>query len=223
MDLSKIYSGDNMKKDKIIIFLLITITLIFSIFAIYSYFSKKENTTLINNNSYKNNPFQPTKLNSSSTVSSLFTKELCTFTTPILSRDNARQNNVEITCNNLNGNVMKNNENFSFCSVVGKATYEKGYLEADIFDKEGNKIKGLGGGICQVSTTLYNAVLNSNCCEIIERHPHSRYVPYAAEGLDASVAYGSIDLIIKNTSGKDILINASCTEADVTITLFTYE
>lgn len=112
------------------------------------------------------------------------------------------------------------NSIFSFCDTVGKATTERGYQESDIFDKEGNKIKGLGGGNCQVSTTLYNAVLNIPSLEIIERHEHSNYVPYIEKGKDAAVAYGSYDLKFKNNSGNKIKIKAEADSSLVTIKLF---
>lgn len=87
-------------------------------------------------------------------------EELTTFSTKIYSTDSARQNNIQITCNTLNDTTVKNGEIFSFCNTVGQSSTSKGYQKADIFDNNGNKKKGLGGGNCQVSTTLYNAVLN---------------------------------------------------------------
>ena len=87
-------------------------------------------------------------------------EELTVFSTKIYSTDPARQNNIQITCNTLNDSIIKNGETFSFCNTVGQSSTSKGYLEADIFDSNGNKKKGLGGGNCQVSSTLYNAVLN---------------------------------------------------------------
>ena len=87
---------------------------------------------------------------------------LPSFTTKIYTKDTARQNNVALTCSKLNGTQIQNGQTFSFCNTIGPATSAKGYQEADIFDNDGNKKKGLGGGNCQVSTTLYNAVLKLN-------------------------------------------------------------
>ena len=70
-------------------------------------------------------------------------EQLSTFTTKIYSKDSERQNNIKITCNTLNGTTVKAGETFSFCSTVGKATSDKGYQEADVFDHNGNKTKGL--------------------------------------------------------------------------------
>jgi len=70
-------------------------------------------------------------------------EQLSTFSTKIYSKDRERQNNINITCNTLNDTIVKNGETFSFCNTVGKATSSKGYEEADVFDHNGNKTKGL--------------------------------------------------------------------------------
>lgn len=70
---------------------------------------------------------------------------ISTFSTKIYSSDKARQNNIQITCESLNGTIVKKGSTFSFCNTVGKATSAKGYQEADIFDHDGNKKKGIGG------------------------------------------------------------------------------
>ena len=83
----------------------------------------------------------------------------------------------------------------------------------------GNKTKGLGGGNCQVSTTLYNAVLTVPSLKVTERHPHSNKVPYIQNGRDAAVAFGSYDFKFVNNSGYSIKILASASETAVTIKL----
>ena len=100
-------------------------------------------------------------------------------------------------------------ETFSFCNTVGKATPERGYQKADVFDKDGNRIKGYGGGNCQISSTLYNAVLALPNLSVVERHEHGEKVYYVPEGKDAAVAYGSIDFKFKNNYEYDIKIYAS--------------
>ncbi len=144
---------------------------------------------------------------------------ISTFSTKIYSSDKARQNNIQITCKSLDGTIVKKGETFSFCNTVGKATSAKGYQEADIFDHDGNKKKGIGGGNCQVSSTLYNALLNAPSLKITERHEHSNKVPYVSKGKDAAVAYGSYDLKFINNSNNDIKITASTNGASVTISL----
>ena len=109
---------------------------------------------------------------------------------------------------------------FLFVILFGKATSERGYKEADIFDKDGNKEKGLGGGNCQVSTTLYNAILKFPDLVVTERHEHSNKVTYIEQGKDAAVAYGSYDLKFKNNSGHDIKIKASSDQNSVNIALY---
>lgn len=145
---------------------------------------------------------------------------ISSFTTKIYSKNSARQNNISITCASLNDTIIPNDSTFSFCNTVGKATSDKGYQEADIFDSEGNKKKGLGGGNCQVSTTLYNAVLKVSNLSVVEKHEHSNKVPYIGTGKDAAVAYGSYDLKFKNETGHDIKIKAEANENNVTITLY---
>lgn len=142
-------------------------------------------------------------------------KEIANFSTKIHNKEKARQNNMRITCDSLTNTEIKPEEIFSFCNTVGKATKEKGYQEADVY-VDGEKKQGLGGGNCQVSTTLYNAVLKVDGLEIIERHEHSGYVPYIEKGKDAAVAYGSYDFKFKNNTNKTIKIIMECQEKDVT-------
>ena len=99
---------------------------------------------------------------------------------------------------------------------MGKATKEKGYEEADVYDSEGNVTQGLGGGNCQISSTLYNAVLSVPELEVVERHEHSRKVTYVEEGKDAAVAYGNVDFRFKNTLDKPIRIYATTDDWTVT-------
>lgn len=131
--------------------------------------------------------------------------ELSAFSTKIFNKDEERQNNIGITCRALSSKEIQPGETFSFCDTVGKATSAKGYQEADIY-VEGKKEQGLGGGMCQVSTTLYNAVLQVPELEVVERHEHSGNVPYVQDGKDAAIAYGSYDFKFKNNSNFVIKI-----------------
>lgn len=134
---------------------------------------------------------------------------ISSFSTKIYSKDSARQNNIRITCNTLNSTIVDTGSIFSFCNTVGQATSSKGYQKADIFDKNGKKKKGLGGGNCQISSTLYNAVLQVPSLVVTERHEHSNNVPYVQKGKDAAVAYGSYDFKFRNNSNNSIKILAS--------------
>lgn len=144
--------------------------------------------------------------------------EIASFTTKIYNKDSERQNNISITCNSLTNKEVKSGEVFSFCNTVGKATTSKGYQEADIY-VDGKKEQGLGGGNCQVSTTLYNAVVKIPELEIIERHEHSGNVPYIQKGKDAAVAYGSYDFKFKNNTQNTIKIKMEKTENEITAKL----
>ena len=180
--------------------------------------SNEENTS---NNETTNETKNTTSENTTNTDNTPKTVEeqLSAFSTKIYSNDANRTKNMEITTSTLDGTIVKKGETFSFCTTVGPATSTKGYLEADIYDHNGNKKKGYGGGNCQVSSTLYNAVLEVSDLTIIERHPHSNHVPYVPDGKDAAVAYGSYDFKFRNDTGNDIKILSSVTEGLVNVTL----
>jgi len=79
-------------------------------------------------------------------------KEISSFTTSIHNKEEERQNNISITTSLLNNTIVEPSQTFSFCDTVGKATYAKGYEEADVYSN-GELVQALGGGNCQVSTT----------------------------------------------------------------------
>ena len=146
-------------------------------------------------------------------------EQIATFSTKIYSQDAARQNNIAITCKTLNGTIVKNGATFFFCNTVYTSTTSKGYQKADIYDNNGKKKKGLGGGNCQISTTLYNAVLAVPSLKVTERHAHSNNVPYIEKGKDAAVAYGSYDLKFVNNTGNDIKITTQSSSTTVTVSI----
>ena len=138
-----------------------------------------DNSSKSQNTSNENNSNQP---------ASPIETEIASFTTKIYTKDSDRQNNISITCSSLNDTTIENGQTFSFCNTVGKATSSKGYKKADVF-KDGEKVEALGGGNCQVSSTLYNAVLKVSDLKVTERHEHSNKVPYVPKGKDAAVAH----------------------------------
>ena len=148
--------------------------------------------------------------------------QISEFTTKIYTKDEERQNNINITCSSLNDTYVEVGETFSFCNTVGKATTSKGYEKADVF-KDGEVIQALGGGNCQVSTTLYNAVLEVDGLNVTERHKHSNSVPYIKNGKDAAVSYGSYDFKFVNNTSNKIKISASCDSDYVYIKIFKLE
>lgn len=152
-------------------------------------------------------------------VTSTSEEEISSFSTKIYTKDSSRQKNISITCGSLDGTEVKPGETFSFCNTVGKATSSKGYEKADVFTPDGQVTKGLGGGNCQVSTTLYNAVLKVDGLKVTERHEHSNDVPYIGKGKDAAVSYGASDFKFVNNLDKSIKIKAGNSKDTITITL----
>ena len=148
--------------------------------------------------------------------------EIASFTTKIYTKDSGRQNNLTIACSTLNNTTVENGKTFSFSKTVGKATSGKGYKKADVF-RNGDVIEALGGGLCQVSTTLYNAVLKVPELKVTERHPHSNKVPYIKSGKDAAVSFGAQDFKFINNTGNTIKIKASNTKNNVTIKILKLE
>lgn len=115
-----------------------------------------------------------------------------------------RASNIILATKSINGKVFMPGETFSFNDVVGQRTAQKGYKEAPVI--VGNKLdSGLGGGICQVSTTLYNAVIRANI-NATERSHHTLPSHYIGLGMDATVDYGNIDYKFKNTLNFPIFI-----------------
>ena len=171
------------------------------------------------NNIVSTNQVDNISISSNSEVSNKSEELLAQFSTKIYSTDSARQNNLEITSKKLNGTVVKPNETFSFTKTIGPSTAEKGYEEADIYDSNGNKIKGYGGGNCQISSTLYNAVQKVSSLKVVEKHEHSNTVPYVKNGHDAAVAYGSVDFKFKNTNNFSVKILVETSKKYVVVKL----
>ncbi|MFL0248217.1 VanW family protein [Candidatus Clostridium stratigraminis] len=115
-----------------------------------------------------------------------------------------RASNIVLATKSINGKVLMPGDTFSFNGVVGERTAQKGYKEAPVI--VGNKLdSGLGGGICQVSTTMYNAVIRANI-NATERSHHTLPSHYIGLGMDATVDYGNIDYKFKNTLNFPIYI-----------------
>lgn len=129
-----------------------------------------------------------------------------------------RSHNIELSTESINGTIVMPGETFSFNDVVGPRTEEAGFQEAGTY--VGNKVEpGIGGGICQVSTTLYRAVMRANI-RSTERTNHSMAVGYALPGLDATVAYGYLDYKFKNTYDFPIYIQGYTAGKVVTYNIY---
>ena len=132
---------------------------------------------------------------------------LGTYKTYYNSSNKDRTTNLRLASNKIDGTVLMPGETFSYNKVVGERTIAAGYKEAPIY-AGGKVVDGIGGGICQVSSTLYNAVIFANL-DIVSRTNH-RFVPsYVTAGRDATVVYGSIDFKFKNTRKYPIKIESS--------------
>lgn len=129
------------------------------------------------------------------------------FSTKYDASNRNRSINLEIAANKINGTLLMPGDVFSFNKVVGKRTVEEGYKDAKIY-ADGGVVDGLAGGICQISSTLYNAVLLGNL-EIVERRNHSFPTSYVRTGRDATVVYGTIDFQFKNSRSYPIKIEAT--------------
>ena len=158
-----------MKKYIYVIFFFL---LLFVFSGCYSKNSINRATNSKNSNSYKTSILS---------IKKPVEENLYSFSTEILDKSEGRQNNIRLTCSTLNGTIVKSGSEFSFCNTVGPATTDKGYQEAKIFGADGEVTMGLGGGNCQISSTLYNAVLQDANFEILERHPHAQKVYYVEE------------------------------------------
>ena len=129
------------------------------------------------------------------------------FTTKYDASNKNRSQNLAIAAGKIDGTVLMPGEEFSFNQVVGKRTIQEGYKDAKIY-QDGQVVDGLAGGICQISSTLYNAVIKANL-EVTERRNHSFTTSYIKAGQDATVVYGVIDFKFKNTRTYPIKISAS--------------
>lgn len=119
----------------------------------------------------------------------------------------ARATNVKLAAAQIDGKVLQPQETFSFLGSITPRTKENGYVVATIFS--GGKVsKGIGGGICQVSSTIYAAILSTNCT-IVERHAHSLPVTYVPKGMDATVSAPALDFRFTNTYDQPMMISVS--------------
>jgi len=129
-----------------------------------------------------------------------------------------RAENIRLSAKEVDGTVVKPGETFSFNEVVGDRSVANGYREAPVIFN-GELVPGIGGGVCQVSTTLYNILLLADL-PIVERSNHSLPVHYAPLGQDATVSYPSLDLKFKNDSGSYLLIRSRVSGATLTFELY---
>lgn len=143
---------------------------------------------------------------------------LSDFSTKYSASNKNRTTNLILAANKINGTVLMPGEIFSYNKIVGERTIEAGYKEAPIY-VEGRVEDGLGGGICQITTTLYNAVLYANL-EVTERSNHQFVPSYANASRDATVVYGAIDFKFKNNRDYPIKITCSVSNGIANFKIF---
>lgn len=155
----------------------------------------------ISNDEVTSSPSKSSSKNNTETISK--------FSTKLPNDTKERYSNIKLACKTLDGTIVKSGDTFSLWNILGCPTKEKGYKKAKAFTSDGDIKKSYGGGICQVSTTIYNALLKIDEIKITERHEHSRDVVYIKDGKDAAVSYKSADLKFKNNADYDIKLKAS--------------
>lgn len=148
----------------------------------------------------------------------LFPDELSTFFTQYDEKNKDRNTNLKIAASKIDGTILLPGEEFSYNKIVGARSIEAGYKEAKIY-QNGQVIDGLGGGICQISSTLYNAAICANL-DITERFNHQFITSYVKPGRDATVAYGSKDLKFKNNRTYPIRIDIYVNNGLATVNIY---
>ena len=147
-----------------------------------------------------------------------FPNQLATYTTRYDVSDVDRSTNLRLACEKINGVVVLAGETFSYNNTLGPRTAAAGYKNAKIYEN-GAVVDGLGGGICQISSTLYNTVLLANL-EIVERRNHQFVTSYVPAGRDATVVYGATDFKFKNTRTYPVRIIASAQNGIATVSIY---
>ena len=129
-----------------------------------------------------------------------------------------RTHNLILAARAISGAVIKPGKQFSYNNTIGPRELSTGFRNAIIFVK-GKQEQGVGGGICQVSSTLYNAVLLAGL-KVVERSHHSRTVPYVVPGRDATVAYGVRDFRFENPNSTAICVLTTIGRARLTVDIY---
>ncbi|MBE0416242.1 MAG: VanW family protein [Coriobacteriia bacterium] len=145
-------------------------------------------------------------------------ERIATYTTTFLSTNKPRVSNIHTLTSALDGTLLAPGATFSFNGTIGPRTAAKGYEEAPAIIG-GRLVPSLGGGICQVATTLFNTVFESGL-PVVERRNHSFYISSYPKGRDATVSWGGVDFKFKNDTEHWIYIATAYTNTSVTISLY---
>lgn len=148
----------------------------------------------------------PAEIDTETLQSLLFRDTLAATETKLNPNEKSRTHNVELACNYINGTILNPGDEFSYNKVVGQRTVARGFREAGVF-VSGRLEEGLGGGVCQPSSTLYMAVLRADL-KVTERSNHGMTVSYTPLGEDATVSWGTLDFRFVNDTEYPIKILA---------------
>jgi len=141
------------------------------------------------------------------------------YTSPILDTSPGRMQNIRLTAHLINNTIIEPGHEFSFNRITGEPTFERGFKEATIFADGGQHASGLGGGMCQVSSTLYNAVLAAGLT-VTERHRHSQPVNYVPPDRDATT-FTDKDFRFVNSTRRTVVVRAFEDEKQLIVDLWT--
>lgn len=151
-------------------------------------------------------------------LASIKEKPIGSYVTYFNARNKNRAHNIALAAQAINNTVLFPNETFSFNQTVGIRTQAKGYVQAPIIVR-GELSEGIGGGICQVSSTLFNAIDRAGL-KIVKRYSHSRHVRYVPPGRDATVSWGGPDFVFENQYNQPILIRTFVSGGSVYVTIY---
>jgi len=143
--------------------------------------------------------------------------QLGTFSTKFDPGEEGRDTNIQLASDSISQAVVQPGEEFSFNKTIGPTTEKNGYKLAMIY-VNGKKDEGYGGGVCQVSSTLYNAAVKAGM-KITERHDHSLPVTYVEAGKEAATSYGVKDLKFINDLSTPIVIHSSVVNGEITVSI----
>jgi len=143
--------------------------------------------------------------------------QLGTFSTSFKPGEEGRDTNIKLASDSINQSVVHPGEEFSFNRTVGPTTEKNGYKLAMIY-VDGKKDEGFGGGVCQVSSTLYNAAANAGM-NITERHDHSLPVTYVESGKEAATSYGVKDFKFVNQLSHPVAIQSQVVDGKITVSI----
>jgi len=147
----------------------------------------------------------------------LFSTTLGSYTSDFSSSSENRASNVKKAAEAVNGKILMPGDTFSYNGTIGNPSLANGYKVASVFEN-GKTAQGVGGGVCQVSSTLYSAVLYADL-SVVERHNHSLTVGYVPNGQDATVSYGSLDFRFKNNTEYPVKINSVVNGRKLTVSI----